>query len=211
MNSVVQLRPQLHHLDAATEAERLKQRDTTGFGGGPGGAGGAGGKEGTARAIHMTVKSTDVDGDGVVTETMADRLRAVQIESWKRMQYSSEKADESWAAYEDSLFLKRAVGVGDKGKEKAGGNLDDVPQLATEWTCEADYTNAIFRREKPAVEVKAEGQGAPGAAKDGQAGTQQQESPKKGRPGRPRGSTTRGGRGGKAQAGSSRTTAMDID
>ena len=151
MTSLVHLRPQLHHLDAATELDRQKQHNATGGGAGGGGGGGGGGntstttnppsgKEGggggsggTARAIHMTIKSAGADGDDVVTETMADRVRAVQMEAWQRMEYRDEDRDEAWAAYGEHLFLHppsaaqaAAVGKG-KGREQGrGGDGDEL-------------------------------------------------------------------------------------
>lgn len=133
----------MHYLDAATEQERLG-RAGGGGSGASGGAGGAGGKEGggsggAARAIHMTIKSTAADGDEVVTETMADRLRAVQLEGWRRMEYADEDTEDAWNAYQESLFL-RPAGAGpprpaaapdpvaaddDDEEEGEGGEEDD--------------------------------------------------------------------------------------
>ncbi|CAK7201742.1 hypothetical protein SEUCBS139899_004454 [Sporothrix eucalyptigena] len=190
VNSLVHLRPQLHHIDAETEVERAKHRDTSaaggaggdgaGAGGGAGGAGGAGsgraGGPGGPRAIHMTVKSAGADGDEVITETMADRLRAVQMENWNRMLYVGDDDENSWEVYDQTLFLKDSVGaleavtaaataegVNDaegKGKEvttedDASGNqaklARKVPALRTNWT-EDDMLQAISKIGKPTEE-----------------------------------------------------------
>ncbi|KJR84333.1 DNA-directed RNA polymerase III subunit RPC5 [Sporothrix schenckii 1099-18] len=193
VNSLVHLRPQMHHIDAEAEVERAKHRDTNaaaGAGGGEGGtgvggaggagsagAGGAGGRAAGAagaRAIHMTVKSAGADGDEVITETMADRLRAVQMENWARMLYVGDDDETSWEVYDQTLFLKDpaaamqaatavaatttatesgADDVGGKGKDivtdAAHGQLvDKVPALLTNWT-EDDMLQAISRIEKP--------------------------------------------------------------
>ncbi|CAK7211528.1 hypothetical protein SCUCBS95973_001146 [Sporothrix curviconia] len=126
VSSLVHLRPQLHHIDAETEVERAKHRDTSAAGGAGGdGAGGAGGSAGGAggassgrpggpggpRAIHMTVKSAGADGDEIITETMADRLRAVQMENWARMLYVGDDDENSWEVYDQTLFLKDAAGA----------------------------------------------------------------------------------------------------
>ncbi|KIH86544.1 sulfite reductase beta subunit [Sporothrix brasiliensis 5110] len=186
VNSLVHLRPQMHHIDAEAEVERAKHRDTNaaaGAGGGEGGAGGAAGAGGAggraagaagARAIHMTVKSAGADGDEVITETMADRLRAVQMENWARMLYVGDDDETSWEVYDQTLFLKDpaaamqaataaaatttatesgADDVGGKGKDAVadaahGQLVDKVPALRTNWT-EDDMLQAISRIEKP--------------------------------------------------------------
>ena len=130
VSSLVHLRPQLHHIDAEAEVERAKHRDG-GAGGGAGGdgAGGAGAGAGAAggraggpggpRAIHMTVKSAGADGDEVITETMADRLRAVQMENWARMLYVGDDDETSWEVYDQTLFLKDAAGAMQAATEAA--------------------------------------------------------------------------------------------
>lgn len=52
----------------------------------------------------MTVKTT-ADGETVTTETMADRLRAVQSEHWRTMRYTDENEEAAWEIYNESLFL----------------------------------------------------------------------------------------------------------
>lgn len=106
----------------------------------------------------MTIKSTTADGDEVVTETMSDRLRAVQMESWQRMEYVDEDTEDAWAAYQECLFLRPAAGdeasnaappssaapvYKGKGKETAAAAVADaggaadlngrVPRLETDW------------------------------------------------------------------------------
>lgn len=140
----------MHYLDAATEQERLG-RSGAGAGGVGAGGSGSGGKDGvTARAIHMTIKSASADGNEVITETMADRLRAVQIEPWRRMEYVDEDTEDAWAAYQECLFLRAdgdaAAGapssaIPGKGKEPAADPIADsavgmdqrVAQLETNW------------------------------------------------------------------------------
>jgi len=142
----------MHYLDAATEQERLGRSGAGAGGAGAGGSGGGGKDGGTARAIHMTIKSASADGDEVITETMADRLRAVQIEPWRRMEYVDEDTEDAWAAYQECLFLRAdgdaaAAGapssaVPGKGKEPAAADpiadsavgMDQrVAQLETNW------------------------------------------------------------------------------
>ncbi|KAF3767070.1 hypothetical protein M406DRAFT_242068, partial [Cryphonectria parasitica EP155] len=97
-SSLVHLRPQLHHIDATTEQERLAR--------GAGAAGAAGATKEAARAIHMTIKQTKDGDEEIMQETMADRLRKVQTESWRRMRYVHEEAMDSWAVSEETLYLQ---------------------------------------------------------------------------------------------------------
>ncbi len=181
---MVHLRPQLHHIDAETEVERAKHRDAGGGGGGGSagaadasgqggaavGAGASGssfggnpragpsaglGPGGAPRAIHMTVKSVGPDGDEVITETMADRLRAVQMENWTRMQYVGDDDERSWDTYDRTLFLRNhAVPAADRttAADPAAGPSTRlaaaVPALHTAWT-EADMLQALSKMEKP--------------------------------------------------------------
>ena len=147
----------MHYIDATAEQDRLGRTSGSGGGGaagsGAGGGSGAGSKEGgPARAIHMTIKSAATDGAEVVTETIADRLRAVQVEGWRRMEYADEDTEDAWIAYQESLLIPRpeavsaaaggAAGEGaDSGKGKelafAGAPADElhesVDKLQTEW------------------------------------------------------------------------------
>jgi DNA-directed RNA polymerase-3 subunit RPC5 len=70
----------------------------------------------------MTIKSAGWDGDEVVTETMADRLRAVQIEGWRIMRYVDEESDEAWEAYQESLLLRPDSATAEAVPEKQGGD-----------------------------------------------------------------------------------------
>ncbi|EPE07007.1 dna-directed rna polymerase iii complex subunit rpc37 [Ophiostoma piceae UAMH 11346] len=190
VSSMVHLRPQLHHIDAETEVERAKHRDTgpgaggDGAGGAGAGAGGAaaGGPRGQAgpRAIHMTVKSAGADGEEIITETMADRLRGVQMENWSRMVYVGDDDEHSWDVYDQTLFLKDpapdpAAAEGDdadksKGAVEGGGAASlraKVPALRTTWT-EDDMLVAISKIEKPAEDdlpIKLEAKPAAGKGK----------------------------------------------
>ncbi|RKU47579.1 hypothetical protein DL546_007460 [Coniochaeta pulveracea] len=143
VSSLAHLRPQLHHIDAAADQERIARATSSSA---------AGAKEpGTAKAIHMTIKSST--GDEVVTETMADRLRSVQLEPWKKMEFVEEDAADTWDIYSQTLLMKTednqipdVEGKG-KGKELAAdeavgvqvGNAgadalnELVPGLGTDW------------------------------------------------------------------------------
>jgi DNA-directed RNA polymerase-3 subunit RPC5 len=99
----------------------------------------------------MTIKSST--GDDVVTETMADRLRSVQLEPWKKMEFVEEDAADTWDIYSQTLLMRTEDGqIPDlegkgKGKELAAdeavgvqvGNAgadtlnELVPGLGTDW------------------------------------------------------------------------------
>ncbi|KAM5347918.1 hypothetical protein ACJ41O_007742 [Fusarium nematophilum] len=115
VSSLVHLRPQLHHIDATTQLERQATAKESGPTLGAG----------TAKAIHMTVKTTG-DGDAVTTETMADRLRAVQSEHWRTMRYTDENEEAAWEVYNESLFLRPT----DEKEESAGDA--EKPDVAAE-------------------------------------------------------------------------------
>ncbi|KAH6632399.1 Sin-like protein conserved region-domain-containing protein [Chaetomium tenue] len=137
VSSVVQLRPVPHHLDASTEQERLTRGPATnnhpgGGGDKPGAAAGAG-AGGGGRAIHMTIKSAmDADG-GVATETMADRLRNVQTEAWRRMEWVHDEAEMAWEAYNECLLLRSggAGGSGGGGIKEGGDEEGKGKEVAT--------------------------------------------------------------------------------
>lgn len=139
-SSLIHLRPQLHHLDAYAEQERLSRpREGAGGAGGPGGAGAGAGKEGAgaagggagqggggaAKAIHMSIKSAGADSGEVAVDTMIERLRKVQTEPWIKLKYEHENSEKAWSMYENHLIYasaKDASGAehndGGKGKEK---------------------------------------------------------------------------------------------
>ena len=52
----------------------------------------------------MTLKAA-MDDDGIATETITDRLRAVQTEPWVKMQYVHHEHEAAWEAYSESLLL----------------------------------------------------------------------------------------------------------
>ncbi|KAH6895672.1 Sin-like protein conserved region-domain-containing protein [Thelonectria olida] len=144
VSSLVHLRPQLHHLDAAAQLERQAAASASKE------AGQA--ATGAARAIHMTVKATG-DSDGVSTETMADRLRAVQSEHWRTMRYTDENEEAAWEVYNESLFLRPTQDEADdeKAAEDERPLEDAVPHFATRWT-DTKLLEAVSGIEKPEPE-----------------------------------------------------------
>ncbi|KAI1143206.1 hypothetical protein F5Y05DRAFT_146525 [Hypoxylon sp. FL0543] len=124
--SLVNLRPQLHHLDAYAEQERLS-RPREGPAVGPASGAGAAGKEGApagngpqagtgaAKAIHMSIKSAGSGDAEVTVDTMERRLRNVQTEQWIKLKYEDEYSDRTWSMFTNSLVYPRAKSV-DKSK-----------------------------------------------------------------------------------------------
>ncbi|KAK0743493.1 DNA-directed RNA polymerase III subunit Rpc5, partial [Schizothecium vesticola] len=114
ITSIVNLRPIPHHLDAASEQDKLARPL-------PGGAAAtaAAAKKNAANAIQMTLKGA-MDDEGVATETMADRLRAVQAETWRTMEWYHDETEGAWQSYNECLFLSSGdADPDDKGKGKA--------------------------------------------------------------------------------------------
>ncbi|KYK59137.1 DNA-directed RNA polymerase III subunit rpc5 [Drechmeria coniospora] len=116
----------LHHIDATTQQERNAASSAAKEAAPPGPA---------ARAIHMTIKTT-TDGDTITTETMADRLRYVQTEPWRKLRYTDENDEASWEVYNDTLFLKPKPDAdgADVPVADAKGDLEEaVSTFASKW------------------------------------------------------------------------------
>ncbi|CAI4210929.1 unnamed protein product [Parascedosporium putredinis] len=106
-SAFVNLQPQLHHVDANNQLERATPSGPGGVkdpGSNPSGPSASTGP--AARAIHMTIKTAG-NGDSVVTETMADRLRAVQSEPWRKLRFVDENELEAWDAFTQT-FVRSA-------------------------------------------------------------------------------------------------------
>ncbi|KAI0817583.1 Sin-like protein conserved region-domain-containing protein [Xylaria sp. FL0064] len=172
-SALIQLRPQLHHIDAMSEQERTSRRE---------GAGAVTGKDAVpatassagARAIHMSIKSADTGGGELTTETMADRLRTVQTEAWSRLQYEDDESAKSWNVFNNNLVYRNAKKAGadqdkDENKIKGKGKENEVDviqidsssssdseQLQSQWNTD-DYLKAISAmKEGPEGSTKAE-------------------------------------------------------
>lgn len=153
-SSLIHLRPQPHHIDAASEQERNARGLSAG------GASSAPTKE-AARAIHMTIKqSKDGGDDELVQETMADRLKKVQTETWRKMRYVHDESSDAWAMSEEVLYLDDDA----KGKEAEGGGggghalpelPDKVAALSTGWR-EVSMLETTSGIQNPEAGVKVE-------------------------------------------------------
>lgn len=121
VDQVVQLRPQFHHIDAQTELERRQSREPIVA------------RSADPRAIHMTVKPT-IDGEEETTDTMAERIRAVQEEPWRKLKFVDEDSIEAWELFNDSLFVE---------------NTEIIPQLVSSMTG-SEYLDTISAPRAPA-------------------------------------------------------------
>ncbi|KAL6818245.1 Sin-like protein conserved region domain-containing protein [Trichoderma sp. SZMC 28013] len=161
VSNLIHLRPQLHHLDAATAQERQSSAAASKDGAAPAAP--------TARAIHMTIKTTAEGADGVSTETMADRLRSVQTEPWRKMRYTDENEETAWEVYNDSLFLRpRPDAAGEQGAPGADADRDLeelVPTLGNKWD-DTQFLESIsgIKKPDPVPEVPVEKKPEPIAA-----------------------------------------------
>lgn len=99
----------------------------------------------------MTLKAAMDDAGGVSAETITDRLKAVQRESWRKLEYVHDESDAAWATYNKCLLLKSGQPGGPqaddkkgKGKVPATGEdpnddsgspelVERVPHLRTNW------------------------------------------------------------------------------
>ncbi|RDA85920.1 hypothetical protein CP532_2713 [Ophiocordyceps camponoti-leonardi (nom. inval.)] len=131
VSSLVLLRPQPHHLDAVAQQERSAASAAS--------KEAAQGTATAARAIHMTIK-TATDGDGVTTETMADRLRFVQAEPWKSLRHIDENDEAAWDVYNESLFLMPPSDQSTSGEPSTGTSSAEasalehvVPRFVSTW------------------------------------------------------------------------------
>ena len=151
VSSFVQLRPHARHIDAAAEQEKLSR---------PAPAGAAGADKNTGRAIHMTLKAAMDDG-GVTAETMGDRLRSVQSEPFRQMEWFHDETEAAWAAYQENLLIhprdapstEASEGKGKQPATEISGEsntasdpklVEKVAWFTTDWT-EENYLRKMHK------------------------------------------------------------------
>ncbi|PNY27160.1 Uncharacterized protein TCAP_02912 [Tolypocladium capitatum] len=205
VSSLVHLRPQLHHIDATTQQERNAASAASKEGAAPTASS-------AARAIHMTIKTT-ADGDAVTTETMADRLRFVQTEPWRKMRYTDENDEAAWEVYNESLFLKPGAGAEPptEDEEAVERRLEEqVPRFSAKWG-DKKMLEAVSGIVKPEPEPEPEIKPGP---KNKQPETAPNDADEARKPkGRTRGGSTAAAsrRGGRAKTASSKTAAPTVN
>ena len=199
-NSLVHLRPQLHHVDATTHLDRQSSaKDASGGGAGAGGASGAAGSSQNARAIHMSIKTTS-DGDRPSTETMADRMRNVQGEPWRRMRYTDENEEAAWEVYNESLFYKgktpqEGAAAAVEGIEGKPELEEGAPTFAVRWG-DNEFLEAVSgTKQYDGVDLDADAR----VEEPSLAPSQPAESSRAPPSGRPRGGAAAGRKGGSAR------------
>lgn len=168
----------------------------------------------------MTIKNT-TDGDAVSTETMADRLRSVQSEPWRKMRYTDENAEAAWEIYNESLFLRpSAEETEDEAAEvteesaAAVANAperdlkDTVPKFGSRWK-DIQLLEHVSGIKKPEHQSDPEAEAAEAKAKKAIKPDPEEARRPKGR--------ARGGaavapkRGGRAKAGPSKLATVTVD
>lgn len=202
---MVHLRPQLHHIDATAHLERRNAESGTAAGGSGGASGQSAGQ--AAKAIHMTIKNT-ADGETLTTETMADRLRAVQSETWRKMRYTDENDETAWEVYNESLFLrdpnapeKPPVKEGEEEKPDLQDDLEEtMPRFSTQWG-DKELLEAVsgIKKEEPQPEAEVKPEPEPKAAPKA---APKAKEPEAGPPAR-KSTKTRGGAAGAKRGGRS--------
>ncbi|SPN99907.1 uncharacterized protein DNG_02759 [Cephalotrichum gorgonifer] len=187
-NKFINLTPQLHHVDALTQLEQ-----SAAAGAAKDAAPASTAPSAPARAIHMTIKNADAES--ISTDTMADRLRAVQAEPWRKMRFVDENEEEAWDVFTNTFVpLRRIAEPAEKEQAKEGeeeaaaeeeepksldADLDTVEWLETGWTI-SDIEGKIRREgggvggqvRSEEVKVKAEpgvGRAASASARRGRA------------------------------------------
>ena len=117
----------------------------------------------------MTIKTTS-DGDLVTTETIADRLRSVQAEPWRKLRYVDENDEAAWEVYNDSLFLKPGAddsgATGGEGAEQSSLH-SQVPDFGTRWG-DKELLEAVsgIRKSEPEPETEPQVQARDGPKHD---------------------------------------------
>ncbi|OHF00510.1 DNA-directed RNA polymerase III complex subunit Rpc37 [Colletotrichum orchidophilum] len=153
VTNLVHLRPQLHHVDAVAQQERnasaAAAKESAAAAGGPG-AGGAAPNSAAARAIHMTIKTTP-DGATAKSETMADRLRSVQMENWRKLKYTDEDNEAAWEIYQESLIMRapgeKPAPINEEDEEKKKKAAIDGAEEATQTKPVVDLAEKVARLE----------------------------------------------------------------
>lgn len=175
----------------------------------------------------MTIKTT-ADGDAVTTETMADRLKSVQSENWRRMHFTDENLQSAWDVFNESLFLappaqeeeeeqadKQDGDSKAEAKEQAqDDNLESsVPRFKVRWG-DKELLEAVSDIKKPEPKAAdAEKPASKGEKAPADKGKQPERPPPEAAPKPKLATKTRGGgavgrgRGGRPKAGSSKATA----
>lgn len=167
----------------------------------------------------MTIKAT-ADGDAVTTETMADRLRFVQTEPWRKMRYTDENEEAAWEVYNESLFLRPKADDADtagaepatEGSEAVERDLEErVPKFGAKWG-DKKMLEAVSGIVKPEPEPEPEVKPEPKDKQPEQAPKDADEARKP--KGRTRGGSTAAAsrRGGRAKTASkAAASTVDID
>ncbi|RAH49768.1 uncharacterized protein BO95DRAFT_511178 [Aspergillus brunneoviolaceus CBS 621.78] len=102
VTAVVQLHPQLHHLDALDEIPAKGKGKGRGKDGEEERAGPAG--ESEARAIDVKIKAAGEDGEAATVAGNLDLLKQMQDEKWRDYEWVDAETEESWQLYENYMM-----------------------------------------------------------------------------------------------------------
>ncbi|PGH07027.1 sulfite reductase (NADPH) hemoprotein beta-component [Blastomyces parvus] len=137
LSAVVQLRPQLHHLDAFDEVSVRSKAMTKGKRDADD-EGGPRAVQQEARAIDMKVKSADVETGKIASNNVL--LRRMHEEKWEKYAWIDENDQDSWDKYEEYMFnqsldepplLQSAIGSEDYVDGMSAPRIDPInPEMA---------------------------------------------------------------------------------
>ncbi|KAL2362083.1 hypothetical protein RJZ56_005024 [Blastomyces dermatitidis] len=137
LSAVIQLRPQLHHLDAFDEVSAQSKTMTKGKRDADEERGSRAGQA-EARAIDMKVKSADVETGNIASNNVL--LRRMHEEKWEKYAWIDENDQDSWDMYEEYMFnqsldepplLQSAIGSEDYIDGMSAPRIDPInPEMA---------------------------------------------------------------------------------
>ncbi|PGH34251.1 sulfite reductase (NADPH) hemoprotein beta-component [[Emmonsia] crescens] len=137
LSAVVQLRPQLHHLDAFDEVSIRNKAMAKGKRD-PDEEGAPRAVQTEARAIDMKVKSAEAETGNIASNN--GLLRRMQEEKWEKYAWIDENDQDSWDKYEEYMFnqsldepplLQSAIGAEDYIDGMSAPRIDPInPEMA---------------------------------------------------------------------------------
>ncbi|KAF2754569.1 hypothetical protein EJ05DRAFT_514031 [Pseudovirgaria hyperparasitica] len=95
LTGVVQMRPQFHHVDAASYLEQSNRRREAA----------ENAKAAEPRSVQMSIKS--FDGDNVDMASTKEYLRKAKEDTWTRLKYHDEEHGDAYLEYSEKLFLHK--------------------------------------------------------------------------------------------------------
>lgn len=75
----------------------------------------------------MSIKSGTGSGE-IVTDTMTDRLRAIQMEPWQKLRYVGEETDAAWDLYTEALLYGPALAPEEEDEQEEKTSSSKTPK-----------------------------------------------------------------------------------